>query len=81
MQEMSTAEARKNLAELVNRAAYTGERTVVTRHGKPVAALVPVADLELLSALEDRLDREAALAALAEPGGIEWDELKEALRL
>lgn len=41
-------QARAELAELVNRVGYTGERILLTRHGKPLAALVPVEDLEAL---------------------------------
>ncbi|HIE62804.1 MAG TPA: type II toxin-antitoxin system Phd/YefM family antitoxin, partial [Microbacterium sp.] len=33
MKEVTAAEARKNMAELLNRAAYGKERFVVTRHG------------------------------------------------
>ena len=48
MKRVTTAEIRRNMAELVNRAAYGGERFVVTRHGKGVAALVPLEDAALL---------------------------------
>lgn len=41
-------QARAELAELVSRVGYTGERILLTRHGKPLAALVPVEDLEAL---------------------------------
>jgi prevent-host-death family protein len=54
MADLSISEARDTLAEIVNRVAYQGERVVLRRHGKPVAALVPAADLERLSALETR---------------------------
>lgn len=37
-------ELRDNLAELINRALYHRERIIITRHGKDVAALVPVGD-------------------------------------
>ncbi len=46
--EIPVTQARSDLAELVNRVAYSGERVMLTRHGKPLAALVPVADLEAL---------------------------------
>ncbi len=52
METVSVAEARRNLAQLVTRVAYTGERVVVERHGKPVLALVSYADLIRLQALE-----------------------------
>ncbi len=51
-----------------NKVAFTKERVLLERHGKPIAALVPVEDLELLQELEDRLDLAAARKALKEPG-------------
>lgn len=47
--EISVTRARAELADLVNRVAYSGEHVVLTRHGKPVAVLVSAgewADLE-----------------------------------
>lgn len=38
--KVSTAEAKNRLTELI-RAVETGERVVITRHGKPVAQLAP----------------------------------------
>jgi prevent-host-death family protein len=46
--EVPVTQARADLAELVSRVGYTGERIVLTRHGKPLAALVPMDDLETL---------------------------------
>ena len=66
--EVTTVEARGRLAELLNRAAYGHERVVLTRRGKPVAAVVPVEDLELIRAAEDAEDLTAARAALAQGG-------------
>lgn len=45
MRKMSTAQARESLADVVNDAAYAGTRTVITRRGKDVAAIVPISDL------------------------------------
>jgi len=47
MENVSVANARKQLAELLNRAAYGKERFVVTRHGKEMGAIVPLEDLGL----------------------------------
>lgn len=59
--EIPVTQARADLAELVNRVAYSGERVVLTRHGRPVAALVSAEDLELLDRLaEQRLDLTSA---------------------
>jgi prevent-host-death family protein len=45
-------QARAEFAELINRAAYGHQRIVVTRHGRPIAALISAADLERLAALD-----------------------------
>ena len=56
MSTLSTVEARGNFSDLVNRSAYGKERVVLTRRGKGVAAVVPIEDLRLLEAIEDRLN-------------------------
>ena len=69
MKEVTTAEARKNMAELLNRAAYGKERFVVTRHGKELVAIVPLEEVTLLDRLRSLLskkDLEAALYAMEE---------------
>ena len=45
---ISVTDARGQLADLVNRVSYTGEHVTLTRHGRPMAVLVPVADAERL---------------------------------
>ncbi|MEW1723302.1 type II toxin-antitoxin system Phd/YefM family antitoxin [Streptomyces sp. NPDC093109] len=51
--EIPVTQARAELADLINRVVYGGERVVVTRHGKPLVALVSAADLERLEAGPD----------------------------
>lgn len=46
--EIPVTQARAELADLINRVVYGGERVVVTRHGKPIVALVSAADLRRL---------------------------------
>ncbi|NGN68669.1 type II toxin-antitoxin system Phd/YefM family antitoxin [Streptomyces sp. A7024] len=46
--EIPVTQARAELADLINRVVYGGERVVVTRHGKPLVALVSASDLERL---------------------------------
>ncbi len=78
------SEARGEFSELVNRAAFGGERVLLTRHGKSVAAIVPVRDMELLEAMEDRADLDAVREALADPANakpIAWDRVKASLGL
>jgi prevent-host-death family protein len=62
--EIPVTQARAELADLINRVVYGGERVVVTRHGKPLVALVSAADLERLDAL-DAPDDEQVLSAVA----------------
>ncbi|QIP87704.1 type II toxin-antitoxin system Phd/YefM family antitoxin [Streptomyces sp. Tu 2975] len=57
--EIPVTQARAELADLINRVVYGGERVVVTRHGKPLVALVSAADLE-------RLEQEAEAPEAAE---------------
>lgn len=84
MEPVSTADARRNMAELVNRVAYGGERFVVTRHGKELVAVVPLAEATLLERLRDLLEArefEAALKEVARAGTIPWDEVRRELNL
>lgn len=68
MVKVSTVEARENLSELINQAAYGKERIVLTRRGKELVALVPMDDFDLLEELEDRIDLEEAKKAWKEQG-------------
>lgn len=82
MTTLNAVRLRATLAETLNQVAYAHERVIVEKHGKPVAALVPIEDLKTLEALEDRIDLEAAREALAEPvTGRPWAEVKAELGL
>jgi prevent-host-death family protein len=84
MTKISTAEARNEFSEILNRASFGKERIVLTRRGKDLAAVVPMEDLELLERLEDRIDLEDARAALVEvreSGTVTWEKLKSDLGL
>jgi prevent-host-death family protein len=72
--------ARKEFTDLVNRAAYGGERIVIGRRNKDLAVLVPMADAELLERLEDRMDLREAEEALQDPRlRIPWKKAKKML--
>lgn len=60
---VTAAEARTMFGELLSRVGYGGERVVITRRDKEVAALVSEADLRRLEQLED--ERDAELLRLA----------------
>ena len=81
---LSVTEAREQLAEITGRVRFAGERIVLQKHGKAVAALVSPSDLATLEALEDRLDVLDALDALADyrtHGGESLEALKADLGL
>lgn len=80
-EDISTRDARKNLADLVNRVAYGKERFIVTRHGKGVAALVPLSDVSLLDRLRRLLSRKEVKTALEKTQTVSWSELKKDLEL
>jgi len=66
MSKLSVTQARDELAEVVNRVHYQGERIILERRGKAVAALVSIKDLKRLEEIEDLLDIDAAKKALKE---------------
>jgi prevent-host-death family protein len=70
MIRLNVVELRQSLANILNRAEFQGERIVIHRRGKDAAAIISIEDLKLLERLiedaEDRIDSEAARAALAE---------------
>lgn len=86
MTTMTATEARDHFSELLNRVVYGSEAAVVTRRGKPFAAIVSYEDLRLLERLreqeEDRQDIAAARTALAEPEpSVSWGQVKAELGL
>ena len=75
--EITCLHLRDNLRQTVDRLMTTGERVMVTRHGKPVAALVSPRDLEALE--EAANNRELFLRARQEAQLREFRALKEGL--
>lgn len=68
MTRLTITKAREALPEIISRAAYGSETTVVSRRGKDLAAIIPMEDLHLLERLAkeemDRIDVADALASL-----------------
>lgn len=75
------SKVRHGLSEIANRVVYRHERVVLRRHGKRLLAMVPLDDLAVLEAIEDRRDMEAAQKALGKPGRRNWQDLKKDLDL
>ena len=65
--EISVSSVRQNLSKIIDGVRVDGERILVTQHGRPVAAVIDVEDLELLQFLEDRMDVAEARCRMKEP--------------
>ncbi|MBU1404588.1 MAG: type II toxin-antitoxin system Phd/YefM family antitoxin [Proteobacteria bacterium] len=74
MPQVSVANAKSHLSELIAKSAHGHERFVITRRDKPVAALVSLDDLKIIEQHQER----QGLAAVASswPG---FEEVAEAL--
>jgi prevent-host-death family protein len=82
MGQVNTVNARAQFSEIINRAAFGKERVTLTRRGKEIVAVVPIEDVQLLEALEDKIDLEEARVALAEAkkkGTVSWEKIKKDL--
>jgi prevent-host-death family protein len=82
MSDVSTADARRNLTDMVNRVAYGKERFILTRHGKRLCALVPIEDLSFLDKLREAASRNDVSSAMSEQlrgDSIEWSDLRREL--
>jgi len=78
--KLTTSSARSEFADILNRAAYAGERVILHRHKKPVAAVVPLEDLETLERMEDSMDLDEVRKRLNDPT-IPWSKIKKELGL
>jgi prevent-host-death family protein len=78
--KFTTSTARAAFADIVSRAEYAGERTILHRRHKPVAAIVPIEDLELIERYEDELDRRLIRKARKEKS-IPLEQVKKELGL
>jgi prevent-host-death family protein len=86
MARLNVSEARSGFSDIVNSAAYGGKRTVISRHGTEVAAVIPIEDLRLLERfVESEIDRQdiaAARSSMPDPGdNISLEDLKQELSL
>jgi prevent-host-death family protein len=66
MTHLAVADARRDLSDILNRVVYSGERIIITRHGKDVAAIISSKDLEALEKIEDMIDVTEAEKRLSE---------------
>ena len=77
---LSIANARAAFSDMVGRARHGKSPTVLTSRGKPVAALVPIEDLELIEeAIDARLSAEAHERIRKGEAPIPWKTVKAKL--
>lgn len=77
--EVAATDARKQLSELISRVVYRNDRVILTRQGRPVAALISIGDFEDFEEYEDSEDAGGLKEALAEKGNVSLEEVKREL--
>jgi prevent-host-death family protein len=73
---LGVGEAKKRLSELMSRVVYRGERFLIRRRGKPMAALVSPEDLARLE--QEPTSPKGALAAVG--AWVDFEGLDEVVR-
>jgi prevent-host-death family protein len=87
MYHIPVSDFKNEIAETLNRVAYSGERVLLQRHGKDVAALVSMKELHILEDLEriedEQDENEAAIVLNSIKSGkskvIPWEDAKKKL--
>ncbi len=75
MTTVGAFEAKTHLSSLLERVAQ-GEEIVITRHGKPLARLIPVAVADR-SRIDLAISKLKALRKGCNLGGLSWQELRD----
>ncbi len=82
--DLGITDARDQLADVVNEAAYAGTVTYISRRGRRLAAIVPAEDAERLEQAEDAYLLSLAAESLDElSNGVQpigWEQAKAQLR-
>ncbi|MCC7535660.1 MAG: type II toxin-antitoxin system Phd/YefM family antitoxin [Deltaproteobacteria bacterium] len=85
MRSRPLADVKAHLSEIVDSVEHRGARLLITRHGKPAAAIVPVGDLTTPQARKVRVRPKATRRAVeamlasfapAEPGDSAVEQLR-----
>jgi prevent-host-death family protein len=74
------SKARGDLATIMNKVVYGGERIVIDRHGKDKVAVVSIEDAEFLEAMETKRDLATIRRRMKEPRE-PWNKIKAELGL
>jgi prevent-host-death family protein len=78
-EKVRVTEAKAHLSELMARVGYGGERFVIERRGRPLAALVGVEDLERLEKGDSTMRLLGAIALVGAWGEAEEQEVDSVL--
>ncbi|MCJ7673765.1 MAG: type II toxin-antitoxin system Phd/YefM family antitoxin [Sedimentisphaerales bacterium] len=79
MTKVSMTKARQDFTNIANRVMFGDERICIEKNNKAAFALVPVEDVEILEALEDQIDVQAAKAAIKKGKFIDLEALAKQL--
>lgn len=77
---INTVDAKEQFTDLVNRVVHSKERVILTRRGKEIAAIIPIEDLDVIAASQDKSDLRDAIEALKEArslGTLTLEQLKQ----
>ena len=85
MVHLPVSEFKNEISETLNRVVYAGERVLLQRHGKDIAALISMKELDILEKIEemeDEMDLKEALKALKDIKSgkdkvVAWDDVKK----
>jgi len=75
MTTVGAFEAKTHLSSLLDRAA-AGEEITITKHGKPVARLVKIQNVDKMSA-DEAIEKLKELRKGTTLGGLSWKELRD----
>jgi len=79
--KVTSAQARAKLPELVSDVAHKGSRVIIEKHGKPMAALVSIEDLQRLESDHPaKGERLGALALVGAWAGITDEQIDAMLK-
>jgi len=79
MTKVSMTKARQDFTNIANRVMFGDERICIQKNNKAAFALVPVEDVQILEALEDQIDVQAAKAAIKKGKFIDLEILAKEL--
>ncbi len=69
MTKVDSSQAQDRFVEIISSVGDRGERVIIEKEGKAVAAIISYADLKRLEALENARDAEMMLRAIEEHDG------------